>query len=52
MPPLRPPPQAALSQRWMSLDAGVRAQIKQLMLATLGAQVWGERGGRVLGWRA
>ena len=32
-------PQAALVQQWLSLDQGVKQQIKQSLLATLGAQV-------------
>ncbi|KAL6780085.1 IPB1 [Auxenochlorella protothecoides x Auxenochlorella symbiontica] len=31
--------QAGLSERWMSLDAGVRSQVKQSLLATMHAEV-------------
>ncbi|KFM27543.1 Importin subunit beta-1 [Auxenochlorella protothecoides] len=38
--------QAGLSERWMSLDAGVRSQVKQSLLATMHAEViirdWGD----------
>lgn len=33
--------QAALVQQWLGLDAGLKQQIKQQLLGTLGAQVRG-----------
>lgn len=36
----RPPrPQAALVQQWQAADTGVKKQVKQNLLATLGTQV-------------
>ena len=41
----RPPAQAELAAQWNALDAGIKAQIRQLLLATLGSQASQEAGG-------
>ncbi len=38
--------QAALVQQWLALDQGVKQQIKQSLLTTLGAQVGWQAGKR------
>jgi hypothetical protein len=32
--------QAELAAQWLALDGGVKAEVRRLLLSTLGSQVW------------